>query len=330
VVVVVQRRDDTVVHAKGAADVATGVPPTIDDHMRVASVAKAFSSAVVLSVVADGKLSLDDTIGARLPDLPDAWSKVTVRELLGHTSGIPDFTKSKDFVAALTASLLVALPPADMLAFVADQPLAFEPGSKYRYSNSDNITAGLLVEQATGHPFAQELARRVNEPLALAQTTLPDGATMPAPYVHGYVIEPPGAPDDVSELFAAGWTWTSGGVVSTPRDANSFVRGYVVGATTDTPTRAAQFRFRPGKSEPPGPGTNSAGLAIFRYQTRCGTVYGHTGNTAGYTQFIAATRDGSRSVTVSTNAQITPTSDPKMFVRLRAIFGLAVCAALAN
>jgi D-alanyl-D-alanine carboxypeptidase len=73
-----------------------------------------------------------------------------------------------------------------------------------------------------------------------------------------------------------------------------------------------------------------AGLAIFRYQTRCGTVFGHTGDTAGYTQFIAATGDGIRSVTVSANARIIPTSDAKGFVKLRAIFGLAVCAALAD
>ncbi len=70
--------------------------------------------------------------------------------------------------------------------------------------------------------------------------------------------------------------------------------------------------------------------AIFRYKTRCGTVYGHTGNTPGYTQFISATRDGSRSATVAVNAQITPGSDAKTFAKLRNIFELAVCAAVAD
>ena len=135
---------------------------------------------------------------------------------------------------------------------------------------------------------------------------------------------------DASEVFAAGWAWTSGGTVSSPGDANRFIRGYTAGTTTNSATQKEQFRFRPGKSEPPGPGTNSAGLAIFRYQTNCGTVYGHTGNTPGYTQFIAATRDGSRSADVAIGEQVTPKSDPKMFARLRAIYGLAVCAALAG
>ena len=96
--------------------------------------------------------------------------------------------------------------------------------------------------------------------------------------------------------------------------------------------QAEQFSFRPGSSEPTGPGINAVGLGIFRYQTRCGTVYGHTGNTSGYTQFMAASRNGRRSVTVSISAQITNKSmGPQLvaFRRLRAIEGDAVCAALS-
>jgi hypothetical protein len=94
-------------------------------------------------------------------------------------------------------------------------------------------------------------------------------------------------------------------------------------------TRAAQFKFVAGHSEPPGPGRNSVGLAIFRYQTRCGTVYGHTGNTAGYTQFIAASSNGARSAVVSISAQINPSVDRARFKELQDLYTLAVCAALA-
>jgi D-alanyl-D-alanine carboxypeptidase len=93
---------------------------------------------------------------------------------------------------------------------------------------------------------------------------------------------------------------------------------------------AQQFTFRPGSSEPPGPGTNSAGLAIFRYQTPCGTVYGHTGNTLGYTNFAAATPDGSDSVVVQINAQITPGVNGAAFPDLEHIYELGVCAALGH
>lgn len=330
IAVVVQRGDAIQLHTAGVADVTTEAAPLIDDHVRLASVAKAFSGAAALAAVADGALSLDDTIGARLPDLPSTWSDITLRQLLGHTSGIPDFSKTEAFQDAVRESLLVPPPPVDLLTYVADEPLEFESGSEYRYSNSDNIVVGLMLEAVTGQSYPDVLNANVYSRLGLVSTTLPTDAAVPDPYMHGYAVDPPDPPEDVSELIAAGWSWASGGLVSTPTDANAFVRGYVVGGTTDEATRAQQFEFRSGKSEPPGPGKNGAGLAIFRYRTDCGTVYGHTGNTPGYTQFIAASEDGSRSATVSVNAQITPTTDRKSFPTLRRIFGLAVCAAMAD
>ena len=328
IAVVVQRGGAPALHRAGTAVTGRTRPITLDDHVRVASVAKAFSGAAAVATVAHGDLSLGDTIGTRLPDLPAAWSAVTLGQLLQHTSGVPDFSKAPAFRDALVASLETAPAPAELLSFVADEPLSFPPGTAYEYSNSDNVVAALMIEAATGSSYEHVLAADVFEPLGLTRTSLPAGSAMPVPAVHGYVLDPPAVPEDVTNQFAAGWTWASGGIVSTPRDANAFVRGYVSGKTTDTATRTAQFRFRPGHSEPPGPGTNAAGMAVFRYRTRCGTVYGHTGNTAGYTQFIAADAAGKRSVSVSVNAQITPSSNPEAFTQLRAVFDLAVCAAL--
>jgi D-alanyl-D-alanine carboxypeptidase len=198
----------------------------------------------------------------------------------------------------------------------------------YEYSNSDNIIVALMAEAATGRPFASLLRSRVRARLLLIRTRLPEDERLPRPKIHGYDLGDPSRPEDVSEVFAAGWTFSAGGVISTPNDVTRFVRGYVSGRLTDRATRAAQFQFVPGESEPPGPGTNSAGLSVFRYDTRCGTVYGHTGNTEGYTQFIAASRDGRRSVTVSINGQIVPTTNPDRFEELAAIYELGVCAAL--
>ncbi len=328
VAVVVQRGTTTALHHAGTGIAGRVRPITLDDHLRVASVSKAFSGAAAVAAVAHGDLALGDTIGARLPDLPAAWSAVTLGQLLQHTSGVPDFSRSPAFRDALVASLQTAPPPVELLSYVAEEPLSFSPGTKYEYSNSDNIIAALMIEAATGSTYEQVLAADVFGPLGLTRTSLPSDSAMPAPAARGYALDPPAPPEDVTSQFAAGWTWSSGGIVSTPRDANAFVRGYISGRTTDGPTRAAQFRFRPGRSEPPGPGTNAAGMAVFRYRTPCGTVYGHTGNTAGYTQFIAASASGKRSVSVSVNAQITPSSSPKAFTQLRAVYELAVCAAL--
>jgi Beta-lactamase len=88
--------------------------------------------------------------------------------------------------------------------------------------------------------------------------------------------------------------WASGAIVSTPADLGAFIRAELGGRFFDRAQRVAQMRFVAGASSRPGPGRNTAGLAIFRYQTRCGTVYGHTGDFPGYVQWIAATADGRR------------------------------------
>jgi D-alanyl-D-alanine carboxypeptidase len=328
IIVVVARGKSIDVHTAGYANLESKRAIHIHDHMRLASVAKAFSGAAALSLVASGQLSLDDTIRQWLPELPQTWWPVTLAQLLNHTSGILDFSREDAFLDALFASLQVPPSPRELLAFIAGKPPSFDPGTQYRYSNSDNIIVGLMVGAAANQPYEEVLKDRVYHPLKLKRTSLPNDSDIPRPYVPGYEVKE-NPPSDVSTFFAAGWTWASGGIVSTPADTILFVRGYVGGALLDQKTRPAQFQFQHGgKSEPPGPGVNSAGLALFRYETTCGTVYGHTGNTAGYTQFIAATADGRRSVVVSINGQITPERDETRFAELRRIYELAVCAAI--
>jgi D-alanyl-D-alanine carboxypeptidase len=303
------------------------------DRMRIASAAKAFSGAVALSLVSEGKLSLDDTIGERLPGLPGAWSEVTLRQLLNHTSGIPDFSQDPGFRDAALASLKKAPPPEELLTYVYDEGLLFDPGSRYHYSNSDNVAVALMVEAATGKTYEEQLREQVYGPLGLRNTTLPSGPNLQTPYIHGYDNDPrEQPPEDVSEQIAAGWAWASGGIVSTPSDLNTFIRGYVGGELFDRQVQAQQRRvFEGGGSEPPGPGENSAGLGVFRYETKCGTVWGHTGNTPGYTQFMAASPNGRRSATVSVNSQLTPKDGARgAFKALRRAEDCAVCAALAD
>jgi D-alanyl-D-alanine carboxypeptidase len=332
VIAVVQRGKHRKVHTFGVRNIKSGLPMRIHDRMRIASAAKAFSGAVALSLVSKGKLSLQDTIGERerLRELlPEAWWEVTLRQLLNHTSGIPDFPSDPGVADAFVASPKKAPPPEELLSLMVEVDLLFVPGSEYHYSNSDNIVVALMAEAATGMSYEDLLRELVYRPLGLRKTTLPRGPNLRKPFIHGYAQDPP---EDVSEDFAAGWAWASGGIVSTPADLNAFIRGYVGGKLFDERTQAKQRRvIEGGSSEPPGPGMNSAGLALFRYETRCGTVWGHTGNTSGYTQFAAASADGRRSVTVSINAQHTLTTGSLVvFEALRRAEELAVCAALAD
>ncbi|MEV8094609.1 serine hydrolase domain-containing protein [Kitasatospora sp. NPDC085879] len=329
-IAVLRYGDRTEVYRAGTAEIGTGRPPRSTDHMRIASAAKAFSGAVTLRLVDRGALGLDDTIGERLPDLPAAWHAVTLRQLLQHTSGLPDYSASAAFRAVITADPHHVFDPHHLLDYVFDQGLAFTPGTQYRYSNSDNIAAALMAEAATGRPYEELLARLVSRPLGLRETTLPRGYELPEPYLHGYEVVPPDPPEDVSTLFGASGAWASGGIVSTPADLSSFIRAYGGDRFLKPATRRQQVAFVPGASEPAGPGTNAAGLALFRYTTRCGTVYGHTGNTAGYTQLAAATPDGRRALTVSVTEQISQSTRPALLARLRAVQEDFVCRLLTG
>lgn len=327
VISVVQRGERREVHTAGVAELGTRRPLRAGAHMRIASVAKAFSGAVALSLVDQGVLSLEDTIGARLPYLPAAWHPVTLGQLLAHTSGLADFTASQAFREAVSASPADPPPPRDLLGYVADQPLAFPPGSAYQYSNSDNVAVGLMVEAATGTPYADALAAKVLDPVGLVQTLLPQGTLLPDPFIRGYGRDDSGALGDVSQLVAfGGWGWASGGIVSTPANLNRFVRAYVGGALFGADVQRQQRQFVQGTSQPPGPGQNSPALALFRYRTRCGTVFGHTGSILGYTQLIAANANGRRSLTFT----ITEQYSDQILPALRRAQVKAVCAALAR
>lgn len=320
-------QERTVVRA-GSAEAGTRRPPGVDDHMRIASTAKAFSGAVALTLVDRRVLSLDDTIGRRLPRLPHRWHQVTLRQLLHHTSGLPDYSQSEGFLDVLRADPRHRFDSRRLLRFVADQPLRFRPGSRYQYSNSDNIAVALMAEAATGTRYEVLLRELVYRPLGLRRTSLPQGYRMPVPYLHGYDVTPPDPPEDVSEVIGMSGVWASGGIVSTPADMTQFVSGYAGGLLYGARTVRAQRAWVPGASEPAGPGRNDAGLALFRYTTRCGVVLGHTGNTLGYTQFVAATPDGRRSLTFSVTTQVNEATKPELLRQMRSVQENFVCALL--
>ncbi|MGW2016873.1 serine hydrolase domain-containing protein [Streptomyces sp. NPDC001927] len=332
VIALMRQGDRKAVYRAGVADTETGRPPRTTDHMRIASVAKAFSGAVALRLVDRDKLDLDDTIGEVLPSLPAAWHQVTLRQLLSHTSGLPDFSTAPAFLEILQEDPRHHFDSRRLLDFVAGEDLLFPPGSRYEYSNSDNIAVALMAEAVTGQRYEKLLEQLVYRPLGLKRTSLPQGYRLPRPYLHGYDVTPPAPPEDISEVLSASGVWASGGIVSTPDDLNAFIRAWAGGpGFLSRETRNQQRTFIPGAaSEPAGPGVNAGGLAIFRYKTRCGTVYGHTGNFPGYTQFAAGTADGKRSLTFSINTQTSKSMKPELLAKVRAVQEDFVCALLRH
>jgi D-alanyl-D-alanine carboxypeptidase len=318
------------VFRKGVADQETGARILVPDRFRVGSVGKAFNGAVALQLVAQGKLSLSETIGQRLPTLPAAWHNVTLGQLLNHTSGLPNFTKDPGWQRAAQAGEY--LSPMDLIGLVSAQPLAFPPGSSYAYSNTDNIVVGLFAEMATGLSYDLLLYQLVFDRLQLRHTVMSLGFSMQGPFIHGYDNNATGERDDISEALNMSEVWAAGAQISSLFDLNRFIRSYAGGKLFGGATRAAQTDFVPGgESEPKGPGENSAGMALFKYDTRCGTVYGHTGNFPGYTTIAVSSPDGRRSFVMLVSTQLDKAAGvPATFRFWRRTAEDGVCAALAR
>ncbi|ARP68327.1 serine hydrolase (plasmid) [Mesorhizobium sp. WSM1497] len=312
----------------GRADVISGEALGVDQYMRIASISKAFNGAIALHLVQKGRLGLDDTIGQHLPDLPAAWSAVTVRQMLNHTSGLPDYLQSKGLAEQVATNPQGYVQPIEIIGWVRNDPLEFTPGTQYTYSNTDNVVVGLIAEAVTGMPYGTLLKNIAFGPAALARTSFPTrDIALPGPAIHGYVVAPGSEPKDVTTFVSPSGAWASGAIVSTPDDLSMFIRADLGLKFFGAAEQIEQMKFVAGNSSPPGPGTNEAGLGLFRYTTPCGVVYGHTGSFPGYTQWAASTADGTRSVTTTLNI-----AEPAgaLLDRLREVQAQAVCALLGH
>ncbi len=307
VIVIVQRRARSSVYQAGTASLARRRPPSTSDHARLTSFAGTYSGTVALSLVSRGELRLSDTIGRVLPALPRAWHRVTLRELLQHRSGLPDYTASKALQRRLVRFPGLTIPPGRLLRYVWNKPLQFRPGSRYQYDSSDNVVAAMMAEAVTGRSYSTLLRTLVYRPAGLSQASLPSGFRLPRSYLYGSQLQPGQRPGDVSEAIAA---WAPDGMVSTPAEMKAFIRDYLAPLFFTRQTRA--------------------GPAVGKYRTSCGTVYGHTGTFRGYTQFGATTLGGGHSVSLTATEQLSHTVHPGVLAALRHAELLAVCAAMAQ
>ena len=290
--------------AAGDASLEQPRPLGPEDRFRIASVTKAFTAAVVMQQIEEGRLSLDDTVERWVPGLLAKGDSITVRNLLGHTSGLPEYTKDEKFIEAFTSG--EDLSPREIVSFVSSEPLAFEPGTRYEYSDTDNIVLGLIIEAATGRSYEQELHSRILEPLGLQATTLPNSAQMPDPHAQGYQYDPEGGgagkPENVTTALDPSAAWASGALISTPGDASRFFGALLGGELVGSEELEQMKQTMAGEGSPSGPGIKRAGLGIFSYELPCGKVWGHTGQFPGYQAFAAATPDGRGALAIMVNA----------------------------
>ncbi|MDH6144748.1 D-alanyl-D-alanine carboxypeptidase [Kitasatospora sp. GP30] len=308
-------------YAAGVGDLATGAPVPRDGQVRIGSNTKTFTATVILQLVGEGKVGLDQPVETYLPGLLRGdgidGRRITVRELLQHTSGLPEYLAA---MGDILADPHRYYEPRDLLDFALTQKADFAPGTKWEYSNTNYIVAGLLIEKVTGRPVGEEITTRIIDRLGLRHTYVPAQGelTVRGPHPEGYERATPGGPwKDVTE-FDPSAGWSAGELVSTNSDLNQFFTALMTGKLLG-PAELAQMRTTVPADEV-GPGTRY-GLGIMSRPLTCGGVYwGHGGDIPGYRTRGGVTDDG-RAVSIS----VTTTPDAASAPHVEAAVDAALC-----
>ncbi|GMT97528.1 hypothetical protein KH5H1_16470 [Corallococcus caeni] len=279
--------------AYGSANFEWNVPNTPDTKFRLASVTKQFTAMVVLQLVAEGKLKLDDTLASALPDYrKDTGSRITLAQLLNHTSGIPNYTNRPDFFSKVSRNPYTV---ADFVKQFASGDLEFEPGSQYAYSNSGYFLLGAIIERATGKTYAQAVQERIFTPLGMKDSGYDVHATVLPKRASGYEQTPEGyvnAPYlDMSLPYAAG------SLYSTVEDLYRWDRALY--GNTLLPEALKQKMFTPGLKNY-GFGFSMDPLKLDDGKTELATIQ-HSGGINGFSTRIFRVPQGKEVVILLDN-----------------------------
>jgi CubicO group peptidase (beta-lactamase class C family) len=273
----------------GTANVELDVPVTTRTVFEIGSVTKQMTAAAVMLLVEDGKINLDEKISAYLPNTPEAWKRVTVRNLLTHTSGIKSYT----FIGA-GFELSKHLTRDEFIRALSAYPLDFEPGSRYSYSNSGYNLLGFIIEAASQKSYWEFMRERIFQKLGMTHTFDRDPKYIVKNRATGYELEKgafTGRDYDLTDLFAAG------AIISTVEDLAKWDmawRGETLLKRESKAEAWKPFVLTDGKSNPYGFGWNVADFRGHR-------LISHSGSTAGFNSQISRFVDDDLTVIVLTN-----------------------------
>ena len=284
----------------GKGNLATGEAPPLDGEVRIASNTKTFVAVLVMKMVEEGKVKLDEPIETYLPGIVKGQGvdgkKITVRQLLQHTSGLPEFGDGQLDYFAIRNDYV---SPRDVLDGVLSRPAQFAPGAKFQYNNANYVVLGLLAERVAKRPIAEQIETKIVKPLGLKHTYMPAPGekTIRGKHPHGYHTRDgkPGKLEDITEADPS-WEWAAGSMISTPSELNKFMQSVFDGSLL------SQASISEMKKSVPAPEMGGEyGLGLIGYKSSCGVVWGHSGNNPGYYSLSAVRSDGTAATIVVTS-----------------------------
>ena len=216
VITLVERDGDRNVVAAGDAVVGHRAARP-EDRFWVGSVTKSFVAAVAMLLVAEGALRLDDRVSELLPGRLREGRRIRLRNLLDHTSGIPNYMDVDPWASSVASDPRITIPSRRLVSSVARLPLQFDPGSRASYSKTNTLVLAEILERTTGSQLTSLLEDRIFEPLGLDATTYDPGKRVVRDdQMHGYGLAS-SPPQDIS-TYGLGGPWADGGIVSSAHD----------------------------------------------------------------------------------------------------------------
>jgi D-alanyl-D-alanine carboxypeptidase len=336
----VRQGDRSFTVAAGYADKVKKTPMRATDVFPIGSTTKSYTAVLVMRLVAQGKIRLDAPVSKYLPGLLRYGNRITIRELLSHTSGLYDFAEDPTFTAPyLHGKFGFAWTPKQMVGFAATKPLLFAPGTKFSYSNTNYVVLALLAERIGGKSYEKQLADYIFRPLGLSHTSLP-ASNKTLPDVHGYVAlgaegkTVDAAPIDIAALTPS-FAWSAGGIRATAEDEADFFRGLFSGkllpraqVTAMETTRATGGAYGLGLM-PTGGFEYEWSRYTKAITTTCGRAWGHGGAFPGYYQLPISSPDGSRQAVLLVNADETLLSQAQ-YKQVYKVLATAYCDGVAS
>lgn len=309
-------------HTEGVADQRTGKPMFDGGRFRIASNTKTFTATVVLQLVAERRIALDAPVERYLPGVIRGngydGRAITVRQLLQHTSGLPDHMDLVDF-ERYEEWRYRHFEPRELVAMALSQP---KPAKPWSYSTTNTVLAGMVVKSVTGRPIGTEITRRIIVPLGLRGTYWPgDSPRIKGQHYRGYWPESEGGPGDFTEVNVSLGD-AGGALISTLPDENRFFAALLGGRLLPAAQLAEMKRTVPADPDRLWPGARY-GLGLISTPLPCGGRYwGHGGTFPGYASRGGITEDGR-------SAQLVVTQVPNSFEADQALmttYESALCA----
>lgn len=300
-VVAIWSDDGEYVSAAGYADKAKKTEMTTDLNHRIGSVTKTFTITALLRLVDAGTVSLDDPISDYVDGVAEG-DRITLRHLAGMTAGIADYSQNAEWVTGLLEDPNTPLSPQSLYDVVKDEPLHFEPGTAFEYSNTNTVLIGLAIEKATGESLAEVLQAEVAEPLGLTHTFLPAAEEFPSPHAEGYTRQTLDGSEAVATDWNPSWGWSAGAMISNLDDLKIWVPALATGELLSPELQKERLDVTPFSPEEPASGY---GLGLF---TINGWI-GHNGSLPGFKTVTVYLPEKRMTVVAFVNSDVDEESD---------------------